>query len=567
MSLNSFLTKLGGMIKAQFQEKQIDATSQVSNPFKGTIDASIFAGADIDTFKDTIAKGMNLSSDDSIFYQNVNEAGVEDMFDYFDKNSDGIIDEEELNEASSVDGEEGTISGYDLNYAINSVAYESIMDSFDGQVKAGKIDAQQANNEAMQNYTSNIGGSNYQNYGSQTQNGSTISSEKQYSDKEKLETIENKEIPELEKQKEEIINKANEDIEKKNSELDNLIKENEEKLGELGEKYSDKQKEIQENDKNINEYDSQISKKQSEIGKNESTLSNLEAELGAIKTDTDDDEINKSNTERKSELEKQIKELKDKNKKLEEEISELEDKKEQENKLKTQNRSELEEIQAQIAEKNPEIAQKMSEIQEEIQNIEETKNKDVAEIDEKIQAKRTEANELQKEIGQKTGEAESMTGSKMVQDALRLAEEELAKGVYEFTGNNDNPEIDKYRNGAANGQPWCASFVSWIYGAGQNSDNAATFGYDASVAGIRNKAESAGYYAQKGSYTPQAGDLMIQQNNASHVGMVTSVDPDGTIHTIEGNSSDKVQRCTYAPGSSGYNKISGWVKMNEWLSN
>ncbi len=542
MSLNSFLTKLGGMIKAQFQEKQIDATSQVSNPFKGTIDASIFAGADIDTFKDTIAKGMNLSSDDSIFYQNVNEAGVEDMFDYFDKNSDGIIDEEELNEASSVDGEEGTISGYDLNYAINSMAYESIMDSFDGQVKAGKIDAQQANNEAMQNYTSNIGGSNYQNYGSQTQNGSTISSEKQYSDKEKLETIENKEIPELEKQKEEIINKANEDIEKKNSELDNLIKENEEKLGELGEKYSDKQKEIQENDKNINEYDSQISKKQSEIGKNESTLSNLEAELGAIKTDTDDDEINKSNTERKSELEKQIKELKDKNKKLEE-------------------------IQAQIAEKNPEIAQKMSEIQEEIQNIEETKNKDVAEIDEKIQAKRTEANELQKEIGQKTGEAESMTGSKMVQDALRLAEEELAKGVYEFTGNNDNPEIDKYRNGAANGQPWCASFVSWIYGAGQNSDNAATFGYDASVAGIRNKAESAGYYAQKGSYTPQAGDLMIQQNNASHVGMVTSVDPDGTIHTIEGNSSDKVQRCTYAPGSSGYNKISGWVKMNEWLSN
>ena len=81
------------------------------------------------------------------------------------------------------------------------MAYESIIDSFDGKVKAGTIDAQQANNEAMQNYTSNIGGSNYQNYGSQTQNGSTISSEKQYSDKEKLETIENKEIPELEKQK------------------------------------------------------------------------------------------------------------------------------------------------------------------------------------------------------------------------------------------------------------------------------------------------------------------------------------------------------------------------------
>ena len=87
------------------------------------------------------------------------------------------------------------------------------------------------------------------------------------------------------------------------------------------------------------------------------------------------------------------------------------------------------------------------------------------------------------------------------------------------------------------------------------------------MAGIKTKTEIEVYYSQKGISTPSAGDLMIQQNNASHVGMGTSVDPDGTIHTIEGNSSDKVQRCTYAPGSSGYNKISGWVKMNEWLSN
>lgn len=567
MSLNSFLTKLGSLIKTQFQDTQIDTTSQVSNPFKGSIDASIFAGADIDSFKETIAKGIKLDGDDSIFYQNINEAGVEDVFDYFDKNSDGVIDEEELNNVASVDGKDSDISGYDLNYALNSMAYENLLDTFDEQVKAGKIDPQEVNNQAFNNYTSNIGGSNYKNYGSQTQNGSTISSEQQYSTKEKLDKIENEEIPELEEKKQEIIDKAQSDIDAKNEELDQLLKDNEEKLGKLGEDYSKKQDEIQESDKKINEYDSQISQKQSEIGKNEGTLANLEAELGAIKTDTNDEEVNKTNTERKTELESEIQKLKDANSKLEKEIAELEEKKEEENKLKSQNQQELNTIQEQIAQKNPEIAEKMSKIQEEIQTIEETKEKDVAEIDSQIQAKREEANKYQKEIGQKTGEAESLTGAKMVQDALKLAEEELAKGVYELTGNNDNPEIDKYRNGAANGQPWCASFVSWIYGAGQNSDNAATFGYDASVSGIKSKAESAGYYAQKGSYTPQAGDLMIQKNNASHVGVVTGVDADGTIHTIEGNSSDRVQRCSYAPGSSGYNKISGWVKMNEWLSN
>ena len=55
---------------------------------------------------------------------------------------------------------------------------------------------------------------------------------------------------------------------------------------------------------------------------------------------------------------------------------------------------------------------------------------------------------------------------------------------------------------------------------------------------------------------------MIQkENGASHTGIVTKVDPDGTIHTIEGNTSNMVAERTYKPGSSGYNKISGFVLM------
>lgn len=566
MSLDAFLNKLSGFINSKLKDAQIDSTAQVSNPFKGAVDASIFEGADINTFKDTIAKGMKLSGDDSIFYQNIDEAGIEEVFDFFDKNDDGVIDAEELKEISSTDDKEDDISGYDLNYALNQMAYEKIFEDFDAMVEAGLADREQVNNQAMQNYTSNIGGGNYQNYGSQTQNGSTISSSEQFSTKEKLDKIENEEIPALEKEKQEIIDKAQEDIDAKNKELDDLIKDNEEKLGKLGEDYAKKQDEIQECDKKISENDTKIAECESKIGKDESTLSNLEAELGALDTSTNDEEINKSNKERKNQIESQIKELKESIAEQKEKIKEYQESNKEQEELKATKQTELEGIQKQIAQKNPEIAESMGKIQEEIKTIEEKKTQDVSKIDEEIKTKRQEANDYQKEIGEKTGLAESMTGSKMVQSALELAQQELAKGVHEITGNNDGAEIDKYRNGAATGQPWCASFVSWLYGAGQNSDNKATFGYDASVSGIKNKAENAGYYAQKGSYTPVAGDLMIQKNNASHVGMVTSVDPDGTIHTIEGNSSNKVTERTYPPGSKGHNRISGWVKMNEWLS-
>ena len=44
---------------------------------------------------------------------------------------------------------------------------------------------------------------------------------------------------------------------------------------------------------------------------------------------------------------------------------------------------------------------------------------------------------------------------------------------------------------------------------------------------------------------PQPGDLIVWDE---HIGVVDSVGADGTINTIEGNSSDQVSRRTYAPG-------------------
>ncbi len=46
---------------------------------------------------------------------------------------------------------------------------------------------------------------------------------------------------------------------------------------------------------------------------------------------------------------------------------------------------------------------------------------------------------------------------------------------------------------------------------------------------------------------PQAGDLIVWDE---HIGLVESVDADGTVHTIEGNSSDQVTRRAH-PGGGG----------------
>lgn len=567
MSLDTFLTKISGFIDEKIKQMEIKTTKQVDNPFMGEVNASIFAGADFSKFQNVIKDNMSSKNDDSIFFQNIDEFGAQKVFDYFDKNSDGTISEDEINELSSVDGDEKTISGYDLNYALNDIAMQELLDSFDNQVASGKIDPVASNNEAFNNYTSNIGGSNYKDYGSQTHNGSTISSEQQYNSKEQLDKIQNEEIPQLEQKKKEVIQKAQEEVDLKNEQIQTLTEENKETLGTLGDELTQKQTEIQEIDTTISQTEAEISNLQSSIRTSESSLANLKSELGNLDTNTDDENINASNKQRKSDIESQIKNAEDKIAQEKEKIEEFEAIIKNQEELKTQKQEELTQVQDKISILNPQLAEQISQIQEDIAKIEENKDKEVAEIDAQIETKHVEAKKIQSEIGEKTGITSSQTGSKTVQEALKLAQQELAKGVYEFTGNNDNPEIDKYRNGAANGQPWCASFVSWIYGAGQNSDNAATFGYDASVSGIRSKAQKAGFYAEKGTYTPQAGDLMIQKNNASHVGMVVSVDPDGTIHTIEGNCSDKVKERTYKPGSSGYNSISGWVKMTDWLNN
>jgi hypothetical protein len=160
-----------------------------------------------------------------------------------------------------------------------------------------------------------------------------------------------------------------------------------------------------------------------------------------------------------------------------------------------------------------------------------------------------------------TGSTSSLLGIGSTSSSAPLAMVAAARtqvGQHEEPmGSNEGARISEYR-GAVQGAvvgPWCADFASWSAAQagiplGENGE-----GFQ-SVAALWSWAESSGRAVPASSGTPEAGELIVW--GSDHVGIIESVDPDGTIHTIEGNSSDEVAQRTYPPGTSG---ATGYVRL------
>jgi hypothetical protein len=123
-------------------------------------------------------------------------------------------------------------------------------------------------------------------------------------------------------------------------------------------------------------------------------------------------------------------------------------------------------------------------------------------------------------------------------------------------GSNDSPRIAQYRQATAGSGvgPWCAYFVSWAarQAGVPLGDSGQGFGR---VDDVYAWAQRTGKAIPAGTGTPQPGDLIVWDE---HIGIVESVGADGSINTIEGNSSDRVSRRTY--GSDGGGAI-GYVRL------
>jgi hypothetical protein len=120
-------------------------------------------------------------------------------------------------------------------------------------------------------------------------------------------------------------------------------------------------------------------------------------------------------------------------------------------------------------------------------------------------------------------------------------------GQYRETGGaNRGPQLDRLQSLLGfKGAPWCAIFTSVAVTRGGAPKAART----ASVAEVRRQAmEGGGGYLRGFQSRARAGDLVLFGND--HIGLVESVDRDGTLHTIEGNTGQgEVARRRRAAGS------------------
>jgi hypothetical protein len=125
-------------------------------------------------------------------------------------------------------------------------------------------------------------------------------------------------------------------------------------------------------------------------------------------------------------------------------------------------------------------------------------------------------------------------------------------------GSNDGPQIAQYRTATAGSGvgPWCAYFTSWAAAQAGVPLGEAGQGFG-SVSALYGWAQRTGRATPAGpGVRPNPGDLIVW--GGRHIGIVESVDADGSIHTIEGNSSNAVSRRTYGADGGG---ATGYVRL------
>ena len=123
-----------------------------------------------------------------------------------------------------------------------------------------------------------------------------------------------------------------------------------------------------------------------------------------------------------------------------------------------------------------------------------------------------------------------------VNDILKIAKAEI--GVKESPANSNNVKYNTWYYGkSVNGSayPWCAAFVSWVF----SQVDSTLIKKSVSCMDIGNWFKSNNQWKTN---NPQPGDVVFFKFNTNsrwtnHIGLVESVNADGSVNTIEGNTS------------------------------
>jgi hypothetical protein len=114
-------------------------------------------------------------------------------------------------------------------------------------------------------------------------------------------------------------------------------------------------------------------------------------------------------------------------------------------------------------------------------------------------------------------------------------------GVRELSGRNDGVEVETYLKYVwlKKGQPWCAAFVSWVYG--QNGIKKARSG---GCVALMEQGRTI-YIKDKFTQLPQYGDVFfiwyVNKNRVAHTGFIDKWSEEW-VTTVEGNTNQAGSR-------------------------
>lgn len=164
----------------------------------------------------------------------------------------------------------------------------------------------------------------------------------------------------------------------------------------------------------------------------------------------------------------------------------------------------------------------------------------------------------------------SLTSSNQTNYSGRLSGgfgQNIVSTALKYKGYNESDGSYKlFTNGRT--EAWCADFVTHVVKESARKSGKSLNGFgSASVSQLRQWGKDNGCYLQTDNLSNKTdtikkqvkpGDVIIFKNGKSHTGIVKSVDTNGRITTIEGNTSDMVAERHYAATDR---SISGFVQI------
>lgn len=368
------------------------------NPFN-SIDKSELVGLNREQLKAKVKAGIEKNDGSSIFWQQIDKLGVDNMFLMLDNNSNGVIDDGfEISMLSNQDGNQNSISIFDV------VPFAKTLQNFVNMLP-----------QLNTNYSKFSPSDIFKGSGA-----NTPFSFKTRDDK--INELEKTFLPEIEAKISEIKEKSDKEIKELEKALQKMISEDKSVSKELKDAFKTNSENIDKKNTEISKKETAIKSKDSEIFKLQGEISMLEAENAAIPENAQNDELNKKNQARKAELAPKIAELKSKKAELEQEKKSLETEKQKLESEKQKLEAEKSKLEAEIS-KN-ESSKLKEQIKQTKAQIEEIKTRAQAETEAQtktLEEKRNELLGLKKESGTRKGQGSSFNIDDLDGVALNLS--------------------------------------------------------------------------------------------------------------------------------------------------